>query len=261
MKTNNSNSKSLTILPFPIVLLLLATLIMPIHTTAQIKAFLIHEDQVTPDKYNDYVSTSKDFKALCEKHNFSESWSVAQMDNGTFLTISAIEKFADLDKNPMADLAKEVGADNFQKHFDKFDECYDKHGSYISLLNEELSYMPEGMNLAQEGENYRRWIFMETSARNVDKVKEKIMNIKTLFAKKNSKMYYRIYQNGFGYVGDRFVVVISAKNALDYEQKSDDNRKLLGEESRPLFDELYNLLSAHKEISGRMRPDLGYTKN
>lgn len=242
------------------LLFLLITFTIPMTVMAQIQAFLIHEDQVTPDKHNAYVSVAKDFKALCEKHNFSESWSVAQMDNGYFLTISSIENFADLDKNVMADLAEKVGEEAFQKYFDRFNQCYDKHGSYISLLNEELSYMPNGMNLEQNDENYRRWFFMESSAQNVSKVKEKIKAIKALFTDKNSKMYYRIYQNGFGLIGDRFVVVISAKSALDYEQKSEANRKLLGEESRALFDDLYNLLSAYNEISGRMRPDLGYIK-
>jgi len=101
---------------------------------------------------------------------------------------------------------------------------------------------------------------MDVAAKNVSKTREAIKAIKDLFAQKNSKMHYRIYQNGFGHVGDRFVVVISAKSALDYEQISEDNWKLLGKEARPLFDNLNSLISSYREISGWMRPDLSYSK-
>ncbi len=242
------------------LLLLAVLLVLPMVTVAQVQAFLIHEDQVKPSKHNDYVEVAKEFKALCEKHNFSESWSVAQMDDGTFLTITPVEKFADLDEDPMEDFAKTVGEEKFSNYYARFNQCYDKHGSYISLLNENLSYMPDGMSTTQEGQNYRRWIFMDVAAKNVSKTREAIKAIKDLFAQKNSKMHYRIYQNGFGHVGDRFVAVISAKSALDYEQISEDNWKLLGEEARPLFDNLNSLISSYSEISGWMRPDLSYSK-
>ena len=72
-------------------------------------------------------------------------------------------------------------------------------------------------------------------------------------------MHYRVYESGFGQVGDRFVVVISAKNGLDYAQKSEENRNLLGNDFKLKFDDLYSLLSNYSEISGKMRPDLSYT--
>ncbi|CAM1339547.1 hypothetical protein [Tenacibaculum aestuarii] len=242
-----------------ILLLFILGFIFSNSSLAQNQTFLIHEDQVLPSKQGDYVAVSKEFITLCKENNFPEPWKVAQMNDGKFLIITSLKNFADLDKNPMEDLAKKVGKEKFGSYFEKFNQCYDNHGSYVIILNNELSYMPDGLTITQEGLDYRKWFFMDVSAKNKSEFKEKMKEIKDLFVDKKSKMHYRVYESGFGQVGDRFVVVISAKDGLDYAQKSEENRNLLGNDFKLKFDHLYSLLSNYSEISGRMRPDLSYT--
>ncbi len=91
------------------------------------------------------------------------------------------------------------------------------------------------------------------------KNKQKNKEIKDLFVAKKSKMHYCVYESGFGQVGDSFCCGYICKNGLDYAQKSEENRNLLGNDFKLKFDDLYSLLSNYSEISGKMRPDLSYT--
>lgn len=71
-------------------------------------------------------------------------------------------------------------------------------------------------------------------------------------------MHYRIYRSGFGNMGDSFVAVISAKDAMDYDTRSAENQKLLGAEGEKLFDEMFEYVDAYSIKRGAMRPDLAY---
>lgn len=223
------------------------------------QAFWIHEDQVKPNMIGEYEKVSKDFVAMCKKHNLQNGdWSTAQMDDGRFLTISPIEKMADFDKNPLAPLAEKVGNEAFGKIFERFDKCYNAHGDYVVVLNAELSYMPNGLSTSTPGEEYRKWHFLHVTPDNIQNLKAKLKDLKAYFAEKNSKMHYRIYHNGFGTMGDYYVAVLSAKDAEDYERKAKENQALLGEQGKKLFDEVFKYVHKFETKSGGMRADLSY---
>jgi hypothetical protein len=92
----------------------------------------------------------------------------------------------------------------------------------------------------------------------MQKVQAKMKDLKALFATKNSKMHYRIYRSGFGNVGNYYVAVISAKDAMDYDKMSSENDKLLGEEGQKLFSEMFEYVDAYAVKRGGMRPELAY---
>ncbi|WP_373059289.1 hypothetical protein [Zunongwangia sp. H14] len=223
------------------------------------QAFLIHEDQVNPSMLKEYEQVSKDFVKACQQYKPEGiDWSTASMDNGRYLSISPIEKLSDIEEMSYAPLIEKMGEDEFRAMLDRFNKCYDKHGSYVVVLNEPLSYMPDGLDPETPGENYRKWHKMEVSASNVPQLREKMIALKDLFERKGSKMYYRIYHNGFGNIGDYYVAVISAKDAIDYAKKSAENQKLLGEEGEKAFEEMMQYVSSYEVTSGEMRPDLSY---
>ena len=223
------------------------------------QAFWVHEDQVKPSKTDEYVNITKDFNAACKKHNFEGAWNVAQLSNGKFLTITPIEKLGDIDDYSMAPLVEKMGEENFSAIFDRYNKCYDKHGSYVVIRNNNLSYMPDGMSTTQEGLDYRKWHFIYVTPENRAEMAKNMKAIKELFASKNSKMHYRVYVNGFGQIGDYFLVVVSAKDAEDYAKRSKENRALLGPDSKATFDAVFNLASDYEEVTGGMRPDLSYS--
>ena len=244
---------------------LIAAVLLLIPNTAQAQesknqAFYVHEDQVKPSMTQEYEKISKEFMEACKKHNLQDiSWQVASTSTGRYFNISAIENMAELDKNVMAPLSEKMGKEAFGDMFKRFNECYDKHGDYIVYLNEELTYMPEGINTATEGQNYRKWHYLHVTPGNIQNLKGKLKELKALFAQKGSKEYYRIYHNGFGNMGDYYLAVLSAVDAEDAIKKSKENQELLGEEGKKLFDEVFSFVNKYEVESGGMHPELAYS--
>jgi hypothetical protein len=222
------------------------------------QAYLVHRDEVKPSKSAEYEKLAKEYKAASEKHSIKEGFSVAETSDGSIMTISPIEKFADLD-NGNNELREKMGADTYGTLMQNFNKCYDNHGSYVVLLNKELSYMPNGIQITEEGKDYRKWHFLYTTPENKSALADKMKNIKKMFEDKNSKVHYRVYQNGFGQMEDYFLVVVSAKDELDYAQMNAENRKVLGPDAKASFDALMKLTSRYEETTGNMRPDLAYS--
>ena len=244
---------------------LIAAVLLLIPNTAQAQesknqAFYVHEDQVKPSMTQKYEKISKEFMEACKKHNLQDiSWQVASTSTGRYFNISPIENMAELDKNVMAPLSEKMGKEAFGDIFKRFNECYDKHGDYIVYLNEELTYMPEGINTATEGQNYRKWHYLHVTPGNIQNLKGKLKELKALFAQKGSKEYYRIYHNGFGNMGDYYLAVLSAVDAEDAIKKSKENQELLGEEGKKLFDEVFSFVNKYEVESGGMHPELAYS--
>lgn len=223
------------------------------------QAFWIHEDKVKPSMISEYEKASKDFVALCKEHDLKDlQWNIAQMDDGTFLSITPIQELADIQKMSFQPLREKLGDEKFSKIFQDFDKCYNKHGDYVVILNDELSYMPEGLTAETPGKDYRVWHRMEVTPANIQNLKGKMKELKTLFANKGSEMHYRIYHSGFGNVGNYYVAVISAKDAQDYDRMSAENDKLLGAEGQKLFDEMFQYVDSYEVKRGGMRSDLAF---
>ncbi len=229
-------------------------------TVAQNQTFWIHADQVKPSKQADYEKVTKDFIEACKKHDLKNAdWTTAHVNDGTYLSITPIENMADLDKNPLAPLMEKMGEDDFRDIFKRFDECYDKHGDYIVTLHSDLSYMPDGLTLNTEGQDYRKWHFLYVTPNNSQALRAKIKEIQALYVKKDAKEHYRMYHSGFGTMGEYYLAVISAKDEQSYAKASDENDALLGDEGKKLFSEMFALLDRYEVKTGAMRPDLGYT--
>lgn len=223
------------------------------------QAFLIHEDRVKPSMMAEYEKVSKDFVEACKKHDLKDiQWSVAQMDDGTYMSITPIQELADIQNMNFDPLREKMGDEEFSKMFERFNKCYDQHGDYVAVLNSELSYMPDGLTAETPGKNYRVWHRLDVTPSNIQNLRAKMKEMKTLFANKGSKMHYRIYHSGFGNVGNYYVAVISAKDAQDYDMMSAENDKLIGEEGQKLFEEMFNYVDTYSVKRGGMRPELAY---
>lgn len=227
---------------------------------AQNQMFSIHADYVKPSMESEYVEVSKTFVAECKKHNLQNAdWTALRLDNGTYLTFESIPNMAALDINSFASLSEKMGKENFQALFDRFNKCYDRHGSYNITRIENLTYMPDGAMAAQEGQNYRKYHYLYVTPATSKMIAEKMKAIKDLYVKKGAKEYYRVYHSGYGTLGEYFLVVISAKNELSYAVQSDENDKLLGDEGKKLLDDLFKNISRYEPVTGYLRPDLSYT--
>lgn len=223
------------------------------------KRFMVHQDNVKPSMLMQYEAIAKKFNDACVKHNPQTSWATGTRSDFKYFYITPIENFADMDKNPFADMAKTMG-DEFGKMFEEFDKCYDSHTNYTITMVEDLTYMPEGISMTQEGQNYRKWYYIYFTPSNAKKVREGMKAVKALYESKNSKEYYRVYRSGFGTPEEFYLVAISAKDAIDFETKSKTNEATLGtkEEVWEVFSKVMEHATRMEEFSGEMRPDLAY---
>jgi hypothetical protein len=222
------------------------------------KAYQIHQDNVKPSMIKEYEKVAKAFNDACKLHNPQTNWATATTSDMKYMYITPIENMADLDKRPFADMANKMG-DKWGEMFTNFDKCYDSHRTYIIHLAEDLTYMPEGISMTQDGENYRDWFYIYFTPQNAAKVREGMKAIKDLYVAKNSKVYYRIYRNGFGTSEDFYLVAASSKDEIDSATKSKTNKDVLGPDRWDTFSKVMNYASRVEEYSGEMRPDLSYS--
>ncbi|TVZ59831.1 hypothetical protein NA63_2371 [Flavobacteriaceae bacterium MAR_2010_105] len=222
--------------------------------------YQVHVDEVKPSMVQEYEKVSKEFVEACKKHKPATSWITAVTSDLKYMSVTPMENFAELDKNPFEAMAKAMG-DDFGKLFERFDKCYDSHYSYVLNLSESLTYMPDGISQTQEGKNNRRYYFIHHTPENGRNLYEAIKGVKDLFASKNSKMYYRVYHSGFGSKDAFFLVAISSKDDVDHAQMSKANDELLGEDAGKVFGNMMKYVEKFEEYSGSIRPDLGYSGN
>ncbi|NNC69452.1 MAG: hypothetical protein HKN90_01360 [Flavobacteriaceae bacterium] len=245
-----------------LVLLALVFLMVPVISAQEKKtqAFWIHEDHVMLSKTMDYEKVSKELVDNLKKHDIQdEKWLAASTSDNRYLFIGALNKMADLDRPLFGTLSSKMGKEGLGDLFNRMDKCYTKHVDYIIYLDNDLSYMPGGMTMTPEGQDYREFHYLHFKPGNAAAVKEQMKAVKKLFVDKDSKVHYRVYRSGFGASGDFYMVAIAAKDHLDMAQKGKTNDELLGEEGGKTFGALWSHLTKYKKYEGKMRPDLSYT--
>ncbi|WP_242205825.1 hypothetical protein [Aestuariivivens insulae] len=221
------------------------------------KLYRVHQDNVKPSMMMEYEKIAKEFNEACKTHNVQAQWLATTMDGFRYLYVSPLENFAQLDNRPMADMAKAMG-DDFGKMFQEFDKCYDSHGTYVIVLDEELTYMPDGFSQTQEGQDYRNYYFIHYTPENAKNLREAMKGVKDMFAAKGSKNHYRVYRTGFGIMDNYYLVAVSSKDEIDSAQKSKANQELLGPERFDVFGKVLKYASKMEEVTGEIRHDLSY---
>lgn len=224
------------------------------------QAYWVHQDNVNLVKIQDYEVVAKELTTLLKENNIQdESWLTSSTSDGRYMYVIPINNMADIDRPLFKSLTDKIGTEKLYALFSKMDKCYDSHTNYIIHLDKELSYMPDGITLTPEGQNFREFHFLHFTPGNAAKVKKQMKAVKDIFANKGSKVHYRVYKTGFGSPSDYYLVAVAAKNPIDMAQKGATNDELLGEEGNKAFGVLFSNLSKYEKVEGRIRTDLGYS--
>ncbi|PKP26491.1 MAG: hypothetical protein CVU03_02840 [Bacteroidetes bacterium HGW-Bacteroidetes-2] len=227
--------------------------------TAQNNQFYrIHVDHVYPSSSDAYEKISKRLADLAKENQEEDGWNVLWTYDNRVISITPVGGWEDLGKDFMPKTRAKLGDDKFAEIFGEFDKHYDNHYDYIITLSNELSYMPDGMT-TPKGQNYRKNMVLYHKARDGQKIAEIAKKFKDLYTKKGSKSHYRLYFSGFGNTESYILVSNAAASPLEFEKQSDENRKLLGEDSRKLWNELMQYVTKIEYTEGHMQPELSYS--
>ena len=243
-----------------VLLLLLAPLMSQAQEEKNYQAYWIHEDRVKPSMTDEYEKIAKDLVAACKEHNVEETqWLTMALNDNSYLYITPLKDFSDLDKNAFKTLNEKMGDDKVSELFNRFNSTYDEHGDYIVYLNKKLSYMPGGISQTIEGQNYRTLYYNHVTPEQNKGFVSALKNIKASFEKHNSKLFYRVYKTGFGVMGTYYMIAVAAESNVESAKAGDENWKLMKDEFEPLLKELNKHTWKTNQKRGWMRPDLGYT--
>lgn len=225
---------------------------------SQNQMFNVHEDRVHPSKVAKYEKACLKLNQLMKASGITEiDYFSANTDDFRYFHLTPIKSLGDVEQLE-AILVEKIGKAAFGKLMQEFQDCYKEHGDYVIILDEELSYMPEGLDITTPGQNYREFTYWYYTPANEAKLETIAKEYKAMCERKNAKMYYRIYRAGYGTMEPFFLVVSSAQNALDYETQRVATIELLGEERKALFQKAL-LVAERLEIStGQTRPDISY---
>ena len=241
------------------LLMLMSTIMTQAQEKSKNTLFSIHEDVVKPSMISEYEAIGKELIAHLKKHKINGlKWITAMTDEFEYLYVTPLEKMGDLDKNYFAPLVEQIGAEELGDLFDRMDKCYERHGNYTLILDEELSYMPDGISQTQEGMPYRAFYYYHCNAENVKPLAGVAKEIKEYYASQNAPLHYRIYRSGFGVVGNFFMVAVSAKDPAHLAMINRENTEKLGEKRVELLNKALQYTSKFEVKNAWMRDDLAY---
>lgn len=219
--------------------------------------FAVHTDNVKFEMIPQYEEQAKSLKDNCVKHSIKDvNWTAISVEDGRYVYVTPIKNMADLDKNPMGNLAEKMGEDEMSKMFEKMDDCYDSHSDSVIHRIAELSYAPEGYST--EGKNHREYHFIYYAPKDGKAMREAMKNVKALFESKNIKNGYDIYHSGFGSEESYFMVSVAGKDDLEIAQGGLANRDAMGDEGQATMFNVIKLATRYDQVEADVRPDLSY---
>ncbi|WP_296386948.1 hypothetical protein [Winogradskyella sp.] len=219
--------------------------------------FAVHTDNVNFDMMPKYEQLAKQLKESCEKYKIKDvSWTAISVEDGRYVYVTPIKNMAELDENPMGDLAEKMGKEAMGKMFNEMDDCYDSHSNAVVHLKPELSYRPEGYST--QGKNHREYHFLYYSPKNAKEMKESMAKVKEMFKTKGVKNGYDVYHSGFGSEESYYMVSISGDDDLSIAQGGKENDELLGDDKGATFYNVIKLTTKYDQVEADVRPDLSY---
>ncbi|SDG77629.1 hypothetical protein [Psychroflexus sediminis] len=226
--------------------------------TAQIQPYRIHVDHVYPSSSEEYEKIAEKLADLAKDNKEERGWHVLWTDDNRVISMTPVSGWEDLGTEFMPNTRTKLGDEKFAELFQEFDKHYDTHSDNIIMLSEKYSYMPTGLDISPEGQNYRKNMILYHKARDREKIIEIAGKFKELYSKKGSTAHYRFYMSGFGNPEAYVLVSSSAESRLEHAKRNEKNQKLLGEDAGKLWKELTQYVTKIEHMEGNMMPKLSY---
>jgi hypothetical protein len=191
--------------------------------------FAVHEDIVKPSMDVKYRETMTRLKAACEQHKVNFSWTSFGYDDNSYVHLAPLKSFADLDKNPFADLETKMNKEELAKLFTDFDECLESHSDFVVAQQPVLSYL-----LPTESDIYRNVTFWQPLLGKDNEAEAIMGEWKKLYESKKATNGFLLFKVIYGREPG-YAIVSWGKNAGDEASKHQKTLELLGEDGNKLW--------------------------
>ena len=226
---------------------------------AKKQLFVVHEDVVKPSMVTKYEKISKNLVTQLKEHGVSEiSEMCAATNDFHYYYITPVDNMAALDEKPWKSVQEKMGKEAFEKMWEGYGECYDKHSTYMLSLSPEDSYDPQNSDIMDPEALYRRWQFFYIDPAKAEASNKVVKKWKALSESKNIANGYRVYRGGMGTEQPLILVIEWAKDAAALAAQNAEDAKLYGEEGQELWGKTLSITRKYEVKEGTMRPDLSY---
>jgi hypothetical protein len=233
---------------------LFVTLLVVQFSIAQPASVLysVHEDIVKPSMDAKYREAIKKLKAACEQHKLNFTWGTVAFDDGSYRHLAPIKSFADLDKNPFAELEAKMGKVALGKIWAEFDECLESQSDFVMMLLPHYSYLAPGAE-----ENYRDIMYWYPLPGKNAEAESILAEWKKLYESKKSVEGYLVYKVMFGRE-PVYSIVAFGKDGVDADTKAQKAREQLGAEVGPLWRKMLGITKRYYSKRANVSPEFSY---
>ncbi len=215
--------------------------------------YSVHEDIVKPSMNAKYRETVKKLKAACELHKLNFSWNSVAFDDGSFRHLSPIKGFAELEKNPFADLETKMGKEALGKLWAEFDECLESQSDFVMVTLPQFSYLSP--TDADTHRDIMYWYPLPGKGAEAEAI---LAEWKKLYETKKTGDGYLVLRVAFG--REQIYSIVSwGKDAADVVAKSKKTWEIIGDEGYKLWLRTLAITKRHYSKRADMLPDFSYT--
>ncbi|MEK6783220.1 MAG: hypothetical protein AABY93_16080 [Bacteroidota bacterium] len=213
--------------------------------------FRVHEHVVKPSMNSKFRDAVKKLKAACEQYKLNLSWTTVGYDDNSYIHALPLQNYADLDKNPFADLETKMGQEALGKIWGEMAECLESERDYVITSLPQFAYLTRGAE-----ENHREVTFWYILPGKDGEAENVLAEWKKLNESKKVPGGYEVYKAIFG-IESRYAIVHFAKDAVDLATKNQKTNELnAGEEANALWTKTMAISKRYFNKRGNVQPDL-----
>jgi hypothetical protein len=229
--------------------------------TAQPKLFVLHQEQARPGMTKQYEEATKEYLSLVRQHHEklpALQFVVMAREDFRYSYLTPLENYGSLDK-----VQAGYGAMISAVSQAKWDELMARQGAATELIGQLImleypgfSYVPAKPRLKADEERYVRMDYHYVlPGREPDAMAVAQATVE-LYRKKGVADGFRLFVVQVGPEMPLLIVMSSARDAADFEEREKVNEELLGAEGKDLAQRAFAVLRRFETYSATVRPDL-----
>ena len=238
------------------VLMLIGLFVRDAKAQEKEELWLVSEEVVYPEKYEQYVEVSKELIELCKAENFPYSYNLWSSGPFHFALWYPIEELNDITKieNAWDGIVEKFGEENFHR----FQECIKSTEDKVMANLPDLYYEHEIPRLSEEETGYCYWQVISAKKGYEKKIEELFSKAAILLKEKDAPYDIYIGKGKIGYKQPVYFAWSYGKDRTDFRAKQKEFFSVVGEDWTKLNSEIVNYIDDISNVDEWWNHDLSY---